>query len=154
MLAKWLYGKGHKARALHGDMAQAARTETLEAFKAGEIVLLICSDVAARGIDVESLSHVFNYDVPFNPDDYVHRIGRTGRAGQTGRAWMLVTEDDEKLLAAVIKRIGQDVESVEIGKPGKPLPKQKPKKTQKKNADDDSGDVTGFGDDMPSFFRV
>ena len=67
-------------------MAQAARTQTLADFQDGKITLLVCSDVAARGLDVKGLSHVFNYDVPMNPDDYVHRIGRTGRAGMNGRA--------------------------------------------------------------------
>ncbi len=114
-LSKWLQSRGHDARPLHGDMAQVARTKTLEEFKAGEIPLLVCSDVAARGIDVTAVSHVFNYDVPGAPDDYVHRIGRTGRAGETGRAWMLVTKYDDKQLTAVIKRIGKEIEIVDMG---------------------------------------
>ena len=114
-LSKWLQSRGHDARPLHGDMAQSARTKTLEEFKAGKIPLLVCSDVAARGIDVTAVSHVFNYDVPGAPDDYVHRIGRTGRAGETGRAWMLVTKYDDKQLNAVIKRIGKDIEVVDMG---------------------------------------
>ncbi|PCI98421.1 MAG: DNA helicase [Alphaproteobacteria bacterium] len=114
-LSKWLQGRGHDARPLHGDMAQVSRTKTLEEFKAGKIPLLVCSDVAARGIDVASVSHVFNYDVPGAPDDYVHRVGRTGRAGETGRAWMLVTKYDDKQLNAVIKRIGKEIEIVDMG---------------------------------------
>ncbi|PCI56242.1 MAG: DNA helicase [Alphaproteobacteria bacterium] len=114
-LSKWLQGRGHDARPLHGDMAQVSRTKTLEEFKAGKIPLLVCSDVAARGIDVASVSHVFNYDVPGAPDDYVHRVGRTGRAGETGRAWMLVTKYDDKQLNAVIKRIGKEIEVVDMG---------------------------------------
>ncbi|MGH1375949.1 MAG: DEAD/DEAH box helicase [Alphaproteobacteria bacterium] len=113
-LSDWLTRKGYKARPLHGDMAQAARMETLDLYKKGEITLLVCSDVAGRGIDVEGVSHVFNYDVPLNPDDYVHRIGRTGRAGQTGRAWMLVTHFEDKQIKAVVKRIGKDIEVVAI----------------------------------------
>jgi superfamily II DNA/RNA helicase len=108
-LGKWLKEKGFSAAALHGDMVQAKRTQTLQDFKDGKIVLLVCSDVAARGLDVVGVSHVFNIDVPFNPDDYVHRIGRTGRAGQTGKAWTLITPDDEKLIDAVNKRIGAPV---------------------------------------------
>ena len=70
------------AAALHGDMSQPKRTETLERFKRSEIRLLVCSDVAARGLDIQGLSHVFNFDVPYHAEDYVHRIGRTGRAGR------------------------------------------------------------------------
>ena len=109
MLGKWLSEKGFSAAALHGDMVQSKRTETLQAFKDGKISLLVCSDVAARGLDVSGVSHVFNYDVPFNSDDYVHRIGRTGRAGQSGKAWTLITEDDEKLVSAIVKLVGRDI---------------------------------------------
>jgi len=121
-LSRALKNKGYSAQGMHGDMAQAVRTKTLEQFKNGEITLLVCSDVAGRGIDVDNISHVFNYDVPMNPDDYVHRIGRTGRAGQTGRAWMLVTKYDDKFLDGVLKRIGQPIEEVKIGG-GKPAAK-------------------------------
>lgn len=179
-LDKWLRAKGLKSRALHGDMAQASRTKTLEEFKAGEIPLLVCSDVAARGIDVTAVSHVFNYDVPINPDDYVHRIGRTGRAGQTGRAWMLVTKYDEKQLDAVVKRIGKDIEIVDVEtgdkkaapqtseKKTEEKPKRKPKQSDpvpydknkkpnreksKKDDDDDNNAVNGFGDEIPAFFK-
>ncbi len=109
MLGKWLSEKGFSAAALHGDMIQSKRTETLQAFKDDKIVLLVCSDVAARGLDVSGVSHVFNYDVPFNADDYVHRIGRTGRAGQSGKAWTLITEEDDKLVAAIVKLVGRDI---------------------------------------------
>ncbi len=107
MLGRWLRDKGFSAASLHGDMIQSKRTETLQAFKDGEIVLLVCSDVAARGLDVSGVSHVFNFDVPFNADDYVHRIGRTGRAGLKGKAWSLITEDDEKFVAAIRKLVGE-----------------------------------------------
>ncbi len=149
----WLKGKGYKARAMHGDMAQSARTQTLDQFKSGEVTLLVCSDVAARGIDVSSVSHVINYDVPFNPDDYVHRIGRTGRAGEKGRAWMLVTKNDDKFLDSVIKRIGKPVEVIEIdgsnsssgddngskARSSKPAPKAKdlPEKKTARTADNE-----------------
>jgi superfamily II DNA/RNA helicase len=106
---KSLVHHGFDAGALHGDMAQAARTETLARFKADELKLLVCSDVAARGLDIKGLSHVFNFDVPTHAEDYVHRIGRTGRAGQSGRAFMLVTSDDAKFLAAIEKLIGNPI---------------------------------------------
>ncbi len=113
-LSKFLKSRGHNARALHGDMSQPDRTRTLQGFKNGEITLLVCSDVAARGIDIDAVSHVFNYDVPVNPDDYVHRIGRTGRAGMKGRAWLLATPDEDKQLAAVRKHVAKEIEVVEI----------------------------------------
>jgi superfamily II DNA/RNA helicase len=109
LLGRWLKTKGFAASPLHGDMVQSKRTETLQAFKDGSVVLLVCSDVAARGLDVVGVSHVFNYDVPFNAEDYVHRIGRTGRAGQTGKAWTLVTPEDDKLAESIHKVVGKEV---------------------------------------------
>ena len=88
ILFKSLTRHGFSVGALHGDMAQSVRFTTLEKFKAGELRLLCCSDVAARGIDIGGLSHVFNFDVPHHAEDYVHRIGRTGRAGREGRAFI------------------------------------------------------------------
>ncbi|MEO1190429.1 MAG: DEAD/DEAH box helicase, partial [Pseudomonadota bacterium] len=96
---------GYDAQALHGDMSQPARTETLETFRAGNVKLLVCSDVAARGLDIPAVSHVFNYDVPSHPEDYVHRIGRTGRAGRSGKAYMLVTGADSRSYANLLKLI-------------------------------------------------
>ena len=120
MLTKWLCDKGYNARGMHGDMDQKTRTKTLEDFKGGNIRFLVCSDVAGRGIDVSDLSHVLNYDVPFNADDYVHRIGRTGRAGQSGRAWMLVTDRDDKFIDAVHKKIKKTIEVVDLDGKGRP----------------------------------
>ena len=98
------------AVALHGDMTQSARLEALDQFKSGEIPILIASDVAARGLDILLVSHVFNFDIPSNAEDYVHRIGRTGRAGRTGVAiTLVVTDDDEKYLAAIETLIGQKI---------------------------------------------
>src|SRR5476651_2321895 len=105
---------GINAGALHGDMSQPARTETLERFKAGEIQILVASDVAARGLDVNDMSHVFNYDVPFSPEDYVHRIGRTGRAGKTGHSFTLATPDEGGLIDAIEKLIGTKIPPVEV----------------------------------------
>lgn len=102
---------GLNAGALHGDMDQSSRTATLDKFRAGEITVLIASDVAARGLDIPDVSHVFNYDVPHHAEDYVHRIGRTGRAGRSGHAVMLVTREDTKALAAIEHLIGSKIES-------------------------------------------
>ena len=113
-LTRFLKGKGYSARELHGDMDQKSRTRTLEEMRAGDIQLLVCSDVAGRGIDVDDVSHVFNYDVPFNAEDYVHRIGRTGRAGREGRAWTLASESDDKFVDAVEKLINKPIEEVEF----------------------------------------
>lgn len=100
-VARWLTQRGYAAAPLHGDMPQTMRTKTLQDFKDGAVTLLVCSDVAARGLDVDAVSHVINYDVPFHAEDYVHRIGRTGRAGMKGRAWTLATPDEDKALKAV-----------------------------------------------------
>jgi superfamily II DNA/RNA helicase len=105
---------GFNAGALHGDLAQSKRMETLEAFKAGSIDLLVCSDVAARGIDISNVSHVFNFDTPHHSEDYVHRIGRTGRAGKTGRAFTLAAPDDGKLVEAIEKLINQPIPRLEL----------------------------------------
>ncbi|MEM7443675.1 MAG: DEAD/DEAH box helicase [Pseudomonadota bacterium] len=109
-----LTAHGLNAGQLHGDMAQPARTETLEKFKNGEIKLLVCSDVAARGIDISDLSHVFNFDVPHNPEDYVHRIGRTGRAGRSGRAFTFATRMEAKSLAAIERLIKKSIADFDI----------------------------------------
>jgi len=114
ILQKSLARHGFDAAALHGDMAQAKRTETLERFKNNEIRLLVCSDVAARGLDIQGLSHVFNFDVPYHAEDYVHRIGRTGRAGREGRAFTLAAPEEGKAVAAIHTLIGRDIPTVEI----------------------------------------
>ena len=100
--------------ALHGDMTQSVRFSTLEKFKAGELRLLCCSDVAARGIDIGGLSHVFNFDVPHHAEDYVHRIGRTGRAGREGRAFTIASPDDRLAVEAVEKLTGHAIPRIVI----------------------------------------
>ncbi len=95
--------------ALHGDMAQTVRFATLEKFKANELRLLVCSDVAARGLDIGGLSHVFNFDVPNHAEDYVHRIGRTGRAGLEGNAFTIAMPDDRAAVEAIEKLIGHPI---------------------------------------------
>src|SRR5882724_7519149 len=105
---------GINAAALHGDMSQPARMETLDRFKQGEIQILVCSDVAARGLDIVDMSHVFNFDVPFSPEDYVHRIGRTGRAGKIGHSFTLATPSEGDLVQAIEKLIGTTIPRIEI----------------------------------------
>jgi superfamily II DNA/RNA helicase len=109
LLHKSLQRHKFNAVALHGDLDQSARTAALEAFRSGEAKLLIASDVAARGLDIPAVSHVFNFDVPHHPDDYVHRIGRTGRAGLLGTAITLVAPMDTKSVAAIEKLTGQPI---------------------------------------------
>ncbi len=111
---KSLLRHGFDAAALHGDMTQAFRTQTLERFRQGEVSLLVCSDVAARGLDIVGLSHVFLFDVPYHAEDYVHRIGRTGRAGMRGRSFTLACPADAKYLAAVEDLIVSQIPRFEI----------------------------------------
>jgi len=109
ILLKSLLRHGFDAAALHGDMAQSKRTETLDKFRANQVRLLVASDVAARGLDIQGMSHVFNFDVPIHAEDYVHRIGRTGRAGNTGRAFTLATPADGEHVAAIESLIGKAI---------------------------------------------
>jgi len=109
-LHKSLKAHGFNAGALHGDMDQSSRTATLESFKRGEITLLVCSDVAARGLDVEAMSHVFNFDVPLHAEDFVHRIGRTGRAGRSGTAYTIVAPDDAERVDEIEKLIKKKID--------------------------------------------
>jgi superfamily II DNA/RNA helicase len=108
-LARSLERHGFSAGGLHGDMDQKARMETLDSFKTDKLILLIASDVAARGLDIPAVSHVFNFDVPTHAEDYVHRIGRTGRAGRSGTAITLVTPADSKYLDAITKLIQKSI---------------------------------------------
>ena len=109
------------AVALHGDLDQSARTAALDAFRNGEAKLLIASDVAARGLDIPAVSHVFNFDVPHHPDDYVHRIGRTGRAGLSGTAITIVAPIDSKSVAAIERLIGQTIPWMGEPPPAEPV---------------------------------
>jgi superfamily II DNA/RNA helicase len=136
IVAMSLKQHGFNARPIHGDLAQSVRTETLDMFRNDELQFLVASDVAARGLDIPAVSHIFNFDVPIHADDYVHRIGRTGRAGRKGAALMLVTPADAKALDAILKTIGvKEIEELDfsaffasLGAPdargaGKPKPK-------------------------------
>ncbi|WP_136161475.1 DEAD/DEAH box helicase [Sphingomonas flavalba] len=105
---------------IQGDMEQAERIRELDRFKSGEVTVLVASDVAARGLDVKAVSHVFNYDVPWHPDDYIHRIGRTGRAGATGKAFTLATPDDDEAVANIEKLTGQKIPRIGKAAPAAP----------------------------------
>ena len=114
-LIKSLTRHGFSAVALHGDMTQSARLEALQRFKDGEVPLMIASDVAARGLDIAGLSHVFNFDVPSHAEDYVHRIGRTGRAGKSGRAFTIAaSKDDIKYIGFIEKLISKPIPQITV----------------------------------------
>ena len=114
LVADSLKRHGFNALPIHGDLPQSVRGETLEKFRDGTITILVCSDVVARGIDIKGVSHVFNFDIPFNAEDYVHRIGRTGRAGMTGIAYTLMTPDEEKLLDQIHTMTRQEIPLLEV----------------------------------------
>jgi superfamily II DNA/RNA helicase len=109
-LARSLEREGLKTTALHGDKSQDERLKALEAFKTGEVDLLVCTDVAARGLDIKDVPAVFNFDVPFNAEDYVHRIGRTGRAGASGLAVSFAASSDARLVADIEKLLNTKIE--------------------------------------------
>ena len=150
-LNKHLQKRGFASGEIHGDIDQSSRQQELARFKSGEINILVASDVAARGLDIKGVSHVFNFDTPWHPDDYVHRIGRTGRAGAKGRAFTFVAKEDaeaianvEKLTGAKIKVFGKEDVRVELAE-GKPEAKaeaeEKPKRSRSSRARDDADDA-------------
>jgi superfamily II DNA/RNA helicase len=114
IVAKSLKRHGFDAAPIHGDLDQQTRMRTLDSFRNGSLKLLCASDVAARGLDIPDVSHVFNYDVPHHADDYVHRIGRTGRAGRSGQAFMIATPADSRNLDKVLKLIGKAPEEITL----------------------------------------
>ncbi len=120
MLSKSLERHGFSVGALHGDMDQRARMQSLDAFRNGTVSLLVCSDVAARGLDIPDVSHVFNFDVPTHAEDYVHRIGRTGRAGKSGSALSIVTRSDQRYIDDIEKLIQRKIDWA--GTPASELP--------------------------------
>jgi len=130
---------GISVGALHGDMDQYKRMECLTSFKNNEIKILVCSDVAARGLDIAAVGHVFNYDVPMHAEDYVHRIGRTGRAGRDGKAYTIATKHDEKNVQAIEKLIGKKIPILKMNPKSadqvtKKAVEETPKKIDKKPA--------------------
>ncbi|HEX8215623.1 MAG TPA: DEAD/DEAH box helicase [Allosphingosinicella sp.] len=125
---------GFAAGQIHGDMEQPERIKELDRFKAEEINILVASDVAARGLDIKGVSHVFNFDVPWQPDDYIHRIGRTGRAGATGTAITLATGADADAIAAIEKLTGQKIQAVDGSAPAAREEKAEENKAEEKPA--------------------
>jgi len=109
-IAHRLQAKGHTVGVMHSDRSQRERVEALEGFKSARFEVLVATDIAARGLDIAGVSHVINYDVPENAEDYVHRIGRTGRAQHTGDAFTLVTEDDVRDARSIERFIGTTIE--------------------------------------------
>jgi len=114
IVARSLQKHGLSAAPIHGDLDQSERTATLANFKSGDLKFLVASDVAARGLDIPDVSHVFNFDVPHHADDYVHRIGRTGRAGRQGESVTIITPADDKALSAVTKLTKKDIPDLEL----------------------------------------
>jgi superfamily II DNA/RNA helicase len=116
-LNKMLKQAGYRSGEIHGDMEQAQRIAELDLFKDGHVNILVASDVAARGLDIKGVSTVVNFDAPWHPDDYVHRIGRTGRAGATGTAYTFVAPDDDENIANIEKLTGQKIARLEQAAP-------------------------------------
>ena len=169
-LNKHLQNRGFASSEIHGDMDQSSRLKELDRFKSGDVNILVASDVAARGLDIKGVSHVFNFDTPWHPDDYVHRIGRTGRAGAKGRAFTLVAEEDgeaianvEKLTGNTIKVFGKEDVRVELADPAaetKPRqsdsrkvehdePREEKPRSRRKKADSDEADVQPMRERAP-----
>jgi len=112
ILSEKLQAQGYKAAALNGDMSQASREKTIERLKSGALNIVVATDVAARGIDVERITHVFNYDMPFDMDSYVHRIGRTGRAGREGKAILFITPREMRFLKAIENHTNREIKKI------------------------------------------
>ena len=113
-LAEKLGARGFEATALNGDLNQAQREKTVERLKRGELDIVVATDVAARGLDVARVSHVINYDIPYDPESYVHRIGRTGRAGRTGDAILFVAHREKRMLRTIERATGQTIEPMRL----------------------------------------
>ncbi|MBY6115535.1 DEAD/DEAH box helicase [Mameliella alba] len=181
VVAKSLKKYGYDAAPIHGDLDQSQRMKTLDGFRNGDVRLLIASDVAARGLDIPAVSHVFNFDVPSHAEDYVHRIGRTGRAGRSGKAFTICTPRDEKYFDAVEKLIQKEIPKLdnpvktEAPKPVEtaeehPVRKSSSSRRSEKSEDraprsSDRGrssdrrggrdnNVVGMGDHMPEFIAL
>jgi ATP-dependent RNA helicase DeaD len=113
-LAEKLEARGYRAAAMNGDMAQAHREQTVERLKRGALDILVATDVAARGLDVDRISHVINYDIPYDTEAYIHRIGRTGRAGRKGEAILFVAPRELRMLSAIERATRQKIERLEL----------------------------------------
>lgn len=169
LLTASLKRHGFKAGMMHGDLLQTERIKTLEHFKAKDISFLVASDVAARGIDVDDLPFVINFDVPKNPEEYVHRIGRTGRAGKTGIAFTLVSDTEKKKLKAIENLIQKPLATYEVTLKNTPSSSDVKKKSEKEKAPSKATPtsqlkprgkkvihepVYGFGTEVPDFFSL
>ena len=173
--AKSMIKHGYDAAPIHGDLDQSQRTATLEKFRSGELRFLVASDVAARGLDIPSVSHVFNFDVPSHSEDYVHRIGRTGRAGRAGKAITIFTPKDNKNLQAIEALIGKAIPRIDNPIPTSDRAKnekklynrsedeiligkvKQPKKGTKSREDPGSTEKTkviGMGEHLPAFIAL
>ena len=131
-LFKILRDRGMNVRALHGDMSQGSRDGVMLAFKGGRVPILVATDVAARGLDISTVTHVINYDVPTSPDTYVHRIGRTGRVGRSGRAITFVEARQKRELEAIERHIGMSIAAWEPGAKSAPTPvEERPRRHSK-----------------------
>ena len=131
-LYKKLRDRGMNVKALHGDMSQGQRDGVMLSFKGGRVPILVATDVAARGLDISTVTHVVNFDVPTSPDTYVHRIGRTGRVGRSGRAITFVEPKQQKELAAIESHIGKELTEWAAGAKTAPVPvEEKPKRHTK-----------------------
>ena len=135
VLARSLQRNGIAAAPIHGDLPQAVRMETLEKFKQGKIAFLIASDVAARGLDIEALPFVINFDVPSHAEDYIHRIGRTARAGRPGTAFTLAVPEDSKYLAAIHKLIGKPIPTITLDEVETPAKEAEPGRAERGRAE-------------------
>jgi superfamily II DNA/RNA helicase len=141
-LYRSLQKHGYSVGALHGDMDQHARLKTLAGFRDNEITLLVASDVAARGLDIPNVSHIFNFDVPTHAEDYVHRIGRTGRAGRSGEAVTIATRAEGKYIDAIEKLIGKAI--LRAGDaPADAAPAEDGEKEKSRRRPDDRGKAKG-----------
>ncbi|WP_313809351.1 DEAD/DEAH box helicase [Sphingobium sp.] len=138
-LNKSLQRHGFKSGEIHGDIDQSARIAELERFRAGSVNILVASDVAARGLDIKGVSHVFNFDAPWHPDDYVHRIGRTGRAGAKGVAYTFVTSDDAEAIDNIQKLIKQKIEMIDAPAPAEKA-KDEPRRADRDRRSDRKDD--------------
>ncbi|MEL6684331.1 MAG: C-terminal helicase domain-containing protein, partial [Pseudomonadota bacterium] len=144
IVAKSLNKYGYNAAPIHGDLDQSHRTRTLEKFRENELRVLVASDVAARGLDIPAVTHVFNFDVPSHAEDYVHRIGRTGRAGRTGTAIMICVPRDEKNLEDVERLVKETIPRLDGPGGDTPTPaevdkaEEKPKRTRTRRKKDDA----------------
>ncbi len=131
-----LRSRGYNSDEIHGDLSQAKREKVIKAFRDMKLQLLVATDVAARGLDIEGVTHIFNYDIPEDPESYIHRIGRTGRAGETGKAFTFVTPRDRQELVAIENKIRKNLKTITVVRDNKNhKPENKKSKEQSKNQD-------------------